>query len=229
MTLTEFLSNLANAFRTYLDTTDKINAQNFTDKVGEVFEKGKAQGGGGDDYYNAFWDVFLQNGNRYNFNYSFAGYGWTDVSYNPKYPFKGIKYANSMFLTSSITDTKQPLDFTTLSSQVGSVFQGCSKLRTIRTVTVSETITFINWFSNCPELENIEFAGTIGQNLDIHWSVLLTAKSYHSIMTHLSKTASITVTLPAESIVRNVYDTKFGSGAWDAITAQYPNVTISYM
>lgn len=76
MTLREFLSNLANAFRTYLDTTDKINAQNFADKVGEVFEAGKAQGGGGDPV-EAFLDIYLENGNRQNISYAFSGDCWT--------------------------------------------------------------------------------------------------------------------------------------------------------
>ncbi len=38
--LREFLSNLANKFREILGTTDKINAQDFADKVEEVFDAG---------------------------------------------------------------------------------------------------------------------------------------------------------------------------------------------
>ena len=38
--LREYLSNIADKFRTYLDTTEPINAQDFADKVEEVFEAG---------------------------------------------------------------------------------------------------------------------------------------------------------------------------------------------
>lgn len=39
--LKEFLSNLANAFREKLGTTDKINAQDFSNKVAEVYKAGQ--------------------------------------------------------------------------------------------------------------------------------------------------------------------------------------------
>ena len=200
------------------------------ENVQKNVEFGKSQAGGGDDdYYNVFWDEYQEKGKRVHWVSGFNNKQWNDVTYNPKYPFaEGITYAASMFQNSQITDTKHPLNFVNLRANAGSVFNSANKLKTIRTLTVAENTSMANWFQNCTALENIEIAGVIGQNLDIHWSVLLTAKSYHSIMTHLSKTASITLTLPAEATVRSVYDAKYGSVAWDAITAQYPNVTIMY-
>lgn len=184
---------------------------------------------GGKSQYDTFWDTYQENGNRVHYVQAFANKGWVDGTYNPKYPFAdGITYAAGMFQNSQMTDTKYPLNFANLRANAGSMFSGANKLKTIKTLTVTENTSMTTWFQNCTELENITFDGIIGQNLDIHWSTLLTAESYHSIITHCSKTANFTLTLPAESTVRSVYDTKYGSGAWDAIVAEYDNVTIAY-
>lgn len=193
-----------------------------------AFEKGKAQGGSGENWYDTFWDSFQTNGTRYHYNYAFGNQGWNDTTYNPKYPFDNIWYALSMFLNSTITDTKQPIDLTKLKTQANSLFQGCTKLKTIRKIIVAENNTFINAFNNLNDLEYIEVEGTIGNNVDLHWSTKLTAESYHSIMTHYSKTASVTLTLPPEATVRSVYDAEYGSGAWDLIIKEYSNVSIVY-
>jgi hypothetical protein len=55
--LKEYLGTLANAFRTALGTTDKINAQDFANKVGVVYEKGKAEGGGGSGLPNTITEI----------------------------------------------------------------------------------------------------------------------------------------------------------------------------
>ena len=84
-------------------------------------------------------------------------------------------------------------------------------------------------FNTTTALEEIRFKeGTISIALDFHWSTKLSAESYDSIIKGHSKEASVTLTLPAEATVRSVFDAKYGSGAWDAITAEYPNLTIVY-
>jgi hypothetical protein len=89
--------------------------------------------------------------------------------------------------------------------------------------------TATNAFNGTTALQEIRFKeGTISIALDFKQCTKLSAESYDSIIKGHSKTASVTLTLPAESTVRSVYNAKFGSGAWDAITAQYPNVTIMY-
>lgn len=95
--LKEYLNTLANAFRSVLGTTDKINAQNFASKVNEVYEKGKAEGGDTETAYNEgveagkqaeydrFWDEVQQNGKRTDYTYTFAGRAWNDKTFVPKY------------------------------------------------------------------------------------------------------------------------------------------------
>lgn len=99
------------------------------------------------------------------------------------------------------------------------------------TLTVSEACTeYYQVFYYQKLMTEVRFTdgSVIAANIDFQRSVLLSAESYHSIISHCSKTASFTLTLPPEATVRSVFDAKFGSGAWDAITAQYPNLTIMY-
>lgn len=46
--------------------------------------EGKAAGGG-DSYYDTFWDAFQQNGERNYYRYAFANYGWNSDNFKPKY------------------------------------------------------------------------------------------------------------------------------------------------
>lgn len=99
------------------------------------------------------------------------------------------------------------------------------------TLTVSEACTdYYQTFYYQSEMTEVRFTdgSVIAANIDFARSVLLSAESYHSIITHCSKTKAFTLTLPPEATVRSVFDAKYGSGAWDAITAQYPNLTIMY-
>lgn len=42
----------------------------------------------GDNFYDAFWDVYQDNGNRTNYENGFGGIGWTDATFKPKYDLK---------------------------------------------------------------------------------------------------------------------------------------------
>lgn len=181
--------------------------------------------------------------------------GWTNVNFKPKYSmvniggyslfdYSGIEgslteilnilgitltfsgYQSSGFQNTQFTE----IDYINNNmSTMANVFKNSTKLKTLRISTVKETSTFQNAFEGCTALENLTIEGTIGKTgFDVHWSVLLTAESYHSIITHCSKTATFTIVLPPETTVRSVYDEKYGEGAWSAITAEYSNVTITY-
>ena len=69
--LREYLKTIADAIRSKLGGADKINAQDFSGKVDEVYEKGK------NDEHNAFWDSFNPLPLRQvHSNCLFAGTGW---------------------------------------------------------------------------------------------------------------------------------------------------------
>ena len=122
--LKEYLNTLANAFRSMLETTEKINAQSFPEKITEVYNKGvevgKAQGGNTEEAYNngfeagkqaewsEFWDSFQNYGNKTDYGRVFGSSAWNDTNFKPKYDMKPIN-ANVMFGYSKITDLAQIL------------------------------------------------------------------------------------------------------------------------
>lgn len=73
--LREYLKTIADAIRSKLGTTDKINAQNFADKVSEVYEKGLA------DEQSDFWSNYAD---RDSYQFAFAGHGWNNDTFKPK-------------------------------------------------------------------------------------------------------------------------------------------------
>ena len=58
--------------------------------------------------YDAFWDTYQDNGNRTNYERGFAGTGWNDDTFIPKYSIRPIN-ANGMFSYSKITNLKELL------------------------------------------------------------------------------------------------------------------------
>ena len=77
--LTDFLTSLADTFRSKLGTTRTINPQDFDSKVSEVYEKGVS------DEYDRFWDAYQDNGNRTDYRMAFCSTSWTEENFKPKY------------------------------------------------------------------------------------------------------------------------------------------------
>lgn len=93
------LTAVADAIRQKAGTTEPLS-----------FPDGMAQAvagiSGGDN--GAFWDIYQQNGERGDYNYSFAGEGWTDDTFCPKYAVCPIT-ASNLFDNCRITNLKQIL------------------------------------------------------------------------------------------------------------------------
>jgi hypothetical protein len=239
-------------------TTISANNALMAENTQKVFEAGKAQGGGGDSYYDTFWDAFQQNGTRNNYTNAFT-YGWSDESFSPKYDIVA-KNCNGMFQSSHITDLRGRLNELGITLDVSKctsllqmfqstyikhipiidgsnatslsyTFGSMTKIETIEKLILSNKLTNVgNAFSNAENLTHVIFEGTIAiTGLDLHWSTKLDAESYDSLIKCYDKTKALTLTLPPEDTVRSVFDAKYGSGSWDAITAEYSNLTISYM
>lgn len=191
------------------------------------YEEGKnAGGGGGDSYYDTFWDEVQVGGTRTDYNYGFCHSTWTDTIFKPKYPMKpsNVYY---MFTQSAITTLKDiDIDFSNVSSSglvrpfdgsaikyigvidishlaspnINTLFAGASKLETVELFKVSDagTVTFsTNTFQNCSALANINFGGLL--NSDINMSACpLTTASLQSIIDHMATAATQrTLTLSA--------------------------------
>jgi hypothetical protein len=196
------------------------------DKVVEVFEAGKAQGGG-DSYYDTFWDSFQTNGNRNLYNYAFAGQGWNNVTFKPKYPINAVGDASYMFNECALSDfdfvenrvmlnTSGATSLTycfrsanikrfgvidcTSCKEANRIFYG-SKVETIDELVVNESLKFTNAFDYTGSLVNITIKGVIAQNGFKITSSRLSKASIESIINALSKTTSgLTVTLPKAAV-----------------------------
>lgn len=106
---------IAEALRQNLGSTAKFTPAQMPAGVAEVFEAGKAAGGGsGDNYYDTFWDRLQINGTLTEYEYLFRGYQWGAKNFYPKYDIRPVGSAYRMFYTwspyaSKYTDI-EPLD-----------------------------------------------------------------------------------------------------------------------
>lgn len=210
--LTDFLTSLAAKFRAKLGTSGTINPQDFESKVDAVFEAGKKS------EYDAFWDAYQSNGTRKNYHSAFAGDGWKQANFKPKYTIRPSE-ARNMFYQSPLTDLTltHKLDFSevtalsdfiarssvtkvpaiNLSKAIDSlyVFENAFELMTVENLIFPArpfTVNISGMFYRCNALENITITGTIqNTGFDLHWSTKLTVESLTSILTALSKDSSV--------------------------------------
>lgn len=210
-----------------MSIADKL--QTILENEQKVFDAGKKA------EYDSFWDNYQQNGNSVTYVFCFAGNGWNDETYNPKYPIR-CRYANSsnnMFSYSSITDTLVPIYIDGSVTSMSGTF-GSTKLKTIRELVLTEKTGFAYLFNNSTDIEYIKIVGTIGQNgFDIQWSTKLNRESIESIINALSSsTSGLTVTL-SKTAVNKAFETSTGanngstSSQWATLIATKSNWTIS--
>lgn len=162
----------------------------------EVYEAG----------YKGFLNDYQNNGNRTYYEYAFAGRGWNDTRYNPKYPITATSYANYMFTDNyNITSTKVPIIIG--SSQSIGVFYYCIKLKTIPNIKVTDKVVFTSWFTSCSALEEIYFTedSVIGNSINLSACTKLILDCLKSIIKALKdfsgtdKEFTCKLTLSAES------------------------------
>lgn len=184
------------------------------------YEKGKAEGGGND----AFWDVYQDRGNNKMSHYMFAGNGWNDETFKPRYDIKfryGCTYTFALSLMTDIVaslqaqrvtlDTKEASNLTYLCYSMNSrsfpvldttgvtgytytsmrgIFYEAEQLEYIDKIKTNETIFYNDWFHGCDKLKDVTFEGVIGNDIDFQYSTLLSKASIKNIIGCLSDTAS---------------------------------------
>lgn len=145
-----------------------------------VFEAGKAK------ERSDFWDIYQDYGNRKNYHqafYSIGGKGWTDDTYNPKYPITCFEGTNSaIFVDTMITDIKVPVDLS-FCKKSELAFYTNSVLKTIPMLTLpqSTTATVTNTFHSCIALEDVTFSGNILHDISFAWSPNISDKTIDSM------------------------------------------------
>jgi hypothetical protein len=70
--------------------------------AGGSYEEGKKA------EYDAFWDAYQDSGDRANYNSAFAGLGWNDETFKPKYDIKPTN-VGTIFSSCAITDVVKAL------------------------------------------------------------------------------------------------------------------------
>ena len=104
----ETLTGIADAIREKTGSTEPVIPEDMADKVGEVYEAGKAA------EWSKFCDDFQNNGNRYNYELAFGGEYWNDERLKKlKYPLmssKGYVTPYMMFSRSNIVDLATALN-----------------------------------------------------------------------------------------------------------------------
>ena len=198
--------------------------------------------------YDAFWDNYQRNGNRTIYTYAFAGGGWNNETFKPKYPMMPTD-AMQMFDTCSLTDfdfVERGIDIdfskaTTMTyifkncrgiKRMGTIdcssckdlnrlFYGCA-METVDNLIVHENLTYSNTFDYA-SIINITISGTIGKNGFKLTCSTLSKASIESIINALSTTTEgLTITLSAEAVENAFTDTE-----WTALENTKTNWNIS--
>ena len=221
----------------------------------EGYSKGQADGieQGKQAEYDEFWDLYQDSGKRTSYRYMFAGNGWNNETFKPKYNIISTN-CQQMFTNSYIADLKACLEscgvtldtskatnltqafaycykLITLpkidlssANNSGSTFHSSSVLKTIEELVVSEKTMFSTMFNNCTALENMIVTGTIAQNgFNVQWSTKLSKASIESIINALSSTTSGLTV----TISKTAKETAFTDDEWDSLITTKSNWTIS--
>ena len=206
-------------------------------KASGNYETGVAAGK--QELYDAFWDMYQQNGTLKDYNRAFARGRFTDSLFKPKYdlvPDEAVcmfmhseltnltqllkdagvvldtsqaRYITQMFQYSKITHI--PTIDTTASSTLSSTFQLAQSLVEIEKVIVKESQSISNAFTYLYALEEIRFEGIAAGDLDFKHSSKLSKASIESIISCMSTTVSgKTLTLKKDA-VNKAFETSTGA------------------
>ena len=188
--------------------------QAIAENVPKVYEAGKQAA------YDAFWDAYQQNGKLTVYEGAFAGRGWTEETFKPKYLQMQPSSAWNMFYSNQVKDGYEyikHIDFSKCtiltnmfaqcqfehigtidcraSSSVPNIFSHAKRLKTIDKIIVKASHTYsVQLFENVTTLEDVTFEGDIGN--DIVFAGTYSGTKWGERLTKAS----------IESIINHLYD-----------------------
>lgn len=232
---------------TGIEIPDGTPSSRLADKVTEVYEKGKSEGGdaevayaegkadGRREYIVTFFETHVSTCESFNsFANAFAGPEWTNENFCPTRPIDAVAL-NSMFRDTGITTISVPVGSSKKVTAGSYMAFASPNIETIEKLLINEETNSSSWFHYCTGLKNInKIEGTIGTTgWNWKWSTLLTHDSIVNIVNAFSSALTgLTVTLSLTA-VNNAFETASGladgstSEEWLALVATKPNVTIS--
>ena len=174
-------------------------------------------------HQDAFWEAYQTNCEKVGYAMAFAGWGWTDETYNPKRDISSRYSYNQMFYMTRITDTKVTINASLSTSNRMHLFNSASNLETIRKIIVVEGNTYSSWFTGCSNLKNVTFEGVIGKSIDFQNSSLLSRASIENIIGCLSTD----VTGQTLTLSQNAVDNAFTTDEWNELISDKTNWSIT--
>lgn len=225
MALTNKLSAIGNAIREKTGKTDLLTLDQMPQEISGI------ETGGGDSFYDDFWDTYQEDGERINYDRAFYD-KWDNNNFKPKYNMKPTQ-CSMMFQNSKISGdlreilkdsgvtldtsdctsyysmyqstlfTAVPTIYTEKAPSLNYLFYGSKNLETIEKIISNENLTYTQAFTVCNNLKNITFEGQIGTHIAFSQSHLLTVESVQSIIDALADlTGSTTQTLTLHANVK---------------------------
>ena len=207
MRVSTVLTYLAEQFRYYLNTDKRFKLDEMPFEINAVYDVGRGDGNadgiaqGEYNEYVRFWDIVQANGTSTVENGTFAGHGWTDENFRPRYDIKPTA-ANQTFWCTGIQNLTQCLekagvtldisnatnvngcfsysqlthvpaiDIRKAKTNTNNLFVSSTKLQTIAGIKVDSGNTALsNIFNSCNELVTVLFT----EDSAIHSSVNLKA------------------------------------------------------
>lgn len=198
---------IAEAIREKTGSEESFKVRDMASGVNEVYEAGKKA------EYDEFWDSYQNYGVRRYYKYGFAGDGWNDKTFKPKYDIittngqgvfqecritdlKGCLAINGVKLDfkgcSSLTQTFYGAEFLEIpeinipnAKSLTEAFMLASAIKIDKIILPENGVaTFIRTFSSTTKLTSITFEGVIGRNISFSSSPL-SVESMKSVITHL--------------------------------------------
>ena len=147
----------------YSDIASAIRSKNGTETKYKPSEMAEAIASmqTGDSYYDTFWDIYQDNGNRNNYRYAFYRVYWNDKNFKPKYNIVASGDGQYVFQHCGVTDIKGILekqgvilDFSK-TPQLYYCFSN-SKVTHLPELNCTKCVNFQNMFNSCSSLVSID-------------------------------------------------------------------------
>ncbi len=178
--------------------------------------------------YDRFWDSFQDYGNRQNYSYGFAGHGWTNDTFKPKYSLSDaiINDHLYMFNNSRISEIDCDLNVS-YNPSVSYLFAGNINLKKVKSVMLHASATGgDSCFRGTIALEDVTFKNAIPCAFDFHWSTKLSKATILNIFEHLSSTVTGQTLTLSKTAVTNAFGSTTAT-EWTNLVATKTNWTIS--
>jgi len=197
VTFSESSACLPARFENLQVVTNGVPADEVDKRVADAEAKGMEAGR--QAAYDWFWDTYQEMGNRKDYDRAFAGIGWHEETFRPKYLIRPVASDGYMMFASSrishiteqIADLSQltRLDYTFYNTsgiktveirvprlaRLDNTFSNNYSLETLYIYDLPETCQITGGFQYCDSLKHLRITGVIGgQILNLSWSPLTT-------------------------------------------------------